>query len=281
MTNGISEMQWAQYERDGYLKLGRLLSDAELAALRQRLNDIMLGTARVDYDRMLMQLDSGTGKYGDAGIQTRGFKGPTLNYRKIEQLEFDPLFLAYMKRPLFQSLCARVYGSDVPIAAFRAMFMNKPAGKGTFLPWHQDRWNYLDRDPLFTLWTALDPCTMATGCVQIIPGSHRHGLINPTHPWGFLTEEQAKQYAPKEKVTFLELEAGEAVLLHNWLLHSSDVNNTEISRRAFSVCYMDARTRSDKGEKFTVIFGDGSLDLANPETKNASSEVMLQSNRLP
>ena len=32
----------------------------------------------------------------------------------------------------------------------RAMFMNKPANKGTFLPWHQDRWTALDRDPQIT-----------------------------------------------------------------------------------------------------------------------------------
>ena len=29
-------------------------------------------------------------------------------------------------------------------------------------------------------------------------------------------------------------------LLHNYLLHASGVNNTDISRRAFIVCYMDA-----------------------------------------
>jgi hypothetical protein len=261
MTQYITDQQWTQYERDGFLKLGKLLNDADLKALQQRIDDIMLGKAKVNYERMLMQLDSASGKYEDAGAQTKGFKGATLNYRKIQELEFDPLYLAYMQRPIFREICARVYGPATPIAAFRSMFMNKPAHKGTFLPWHQDRWTFLDRDPLITVWTALDPATIGNGCVQIIPGSHRAGLINPSHVSGFLTPEQAKQWCPKEKTIYLELKAGEVALLHNYTLHASDVNKTDIPRRAFSVCYMDARTVAANGEKFSVIFGNGALEV--------------------
>jgi hypothetical protein len=261
MTQFITDPQWAQYERDGFLKLGKLLSDSELKALQQRIDDIMLGKAKVNYDRMLMQLDSASGKYEDAGAQTKGFKGATLDYRKIQELEFDPLFLSYMQRPIFRELCVRTYGPHTPIAAFRSMFMNKPAHKGTFLPWHQDRWTYLDRDPLITLWTALDPATIGNGCVQIIPGSHKAGLINPSHGSGFLTPEQSKQWCPQEKAIYLELKAGEVALLHNYMLHASDVNKTDIPRRAFSVCYMDARTVAGNSEKFSVVFGPGALEV--------------------
>jgi len=254
VADGITEAQWAAYERDGYLPLGRVLSDQDLAALQRRIDDIMLGTADVDYERMLMQLDSADGKYENAGVQSRGFKGATLAYRKIQELEHDLLFRAYMERPRFKGICDRVYGPETPIAAFRAMFMNKPAHQGTLLPWHQDRWNHLDRDPLITVWTALDPATVANGCVQIIPGSHKYGLINPAHGSGFVTEEQAAEFAPDDQVIYLELAAGEAVLLHNWLLHRSDTNATDIPRRAFSVCYMDARTKAANGETYTPLF---------------------------
>ena len=259
MTHQLSQAQWQQFEEDGYLYLGKTLEAGELAALQQRIDDIMLGKAPVDYDRMLMQLDSTTGQYKDMGAQTRGHKGATLNYRKIQDLEFDPLFLAYMQKPLFREICARVHGPQTPIACFRAMFMNKPAGYGTFLPWHQDRWASLDRDPIITIWTALDPATRANGCVQAIPKSHRLGLINPAHGSGFLTAEQAQEYAAGKTPVFLELAAGEAVLLHNWLLHSSDTNATAQARRAFSVCYMDAATKSSAGATYSLIFGPGAL----------------------
>ncbi|NQU38691.1 MAG: phytanoyl-CoA dioxygenase family protein [Lentisphaerae bacterium] len=257
----LSDKQWETYERDGYLSLGRLLDEQQLQGLQQRIDDMMLGKAAVDYDRMLMQLDSDNGAYAESGAQTRGHKGATLNYRKIQDLEWDPLYLEYMQRPLFQDICSRVYGPDAQVACFRAMFMNKPAGRGTVLPWHQDRWSNLDRDPQITVWTALDPATRENGCVQIIPGSHTE-LINPGHGSGFLTAEQAQvRCDSREDVVHLELAPGEAFLLHNWLLHSSDSNHSAQSRRAFSACYMDAATCYTDGRpvEFPTIFGDAAL----------------------
>jgi phytanoyl-CoA hydroxylase len=250
----ISDMQWEQYEREGYLILGRLLDASDLKALQQRIDEIMLGRAELDYDRLMMQLDSPDGRYENAGPQSRGWKGATLAYRKIQELEHDPLFLAYMERPCFRDICRRVYGPETPIASFRAMFMNKPAHQGTLLPWHQDRWTHLDRDPQITVWTALDPATVANGCVQIIPGSHKRGLINPSHPSAFLTEAQTERHTRDADIHYLELEAGEVALLHNWLLHRSDTNTTPLSRRAFSVCYMDGRTETCNGETYFPLW---------------------------
>ncbi len=260
MIEALTDQQWEQYEREGYVKLGKVLSDDDLKQLQDRIDQLMLGKASARYDRMLMQLDSDSGKYEDAGEASRGFKGASLGYRKIQDLEFDPVFLRYMQRPLFRDVCRRVYGEETEIAAFRSMFMNKPAHKGTFLPWHQDRWSFLDRDPLLTIYTALDPATPQNGCVQIIPRSHQLGLINPDHPSGFLTPQQAEEYCPKQEVVYLELEAGEVALLHNWLLHGSDVNRSDVPRRAFSVCCMDAGTRNTRnGETYSIIFGRNAL----------------------
>ncbi|MEO6847557.1 MAG: phytanoyl-CoA dioxygenase family protein, partial [Chthoniobacterales bacterium] len=227
----------------------------------------MLGKARVNYDRMLMQLDSTTGAYEDAGPQSKGFKGATLDYRKIESLEYDPVFLKYLQDPVFEDICANIYGADANIGIFRGMFMNKPANKGTFLPWHQDRWTFLDRDPKLTVWTAIDPATKENGCVQIIPKSHTHGLINPTHLSGFLSKAQSAAICTEDRIVHLELEAGEVAILHNYLLHASDTNRSSQSRRAFSVCYMDAATVVDEaGVKhghgnIPIVFGDGALSV--------------------
>jgi len=250
----ITPEMWASYERDGFLRLGKVLNNEDLKALQDRIDAIMLGEADLDYDRLMMQLDSKDGAYENAGQQSRGHKGKTLAYRKIQNLEFDALFMEFMERPIFREICAHVYGEETPISLYRAMFMNKPANQGTLLPWHQDRWSYLDRDPLITLWTALDPATIENGCVEIVAGSHHQGLLNTAHGSGFLTEEQSNA-ASEGQTEFLELEAGEIVLLHNWLLHRSDKNHSSQSRRAFSVCYMDGNTVDVRGkESFTPVF---------------------------
>ncbi len=255
----LSDEQWLTYTRDGYLMLGKLLDDTQLQDLQDRINAIMLGNADVNYDQMLMQLDSDTGEYGDAKEMSKGHKGSRLDYRKIEQLEQDPIFLQYIQRPLFNEICTRTYGCHVPVGVFRSMFMNKPAGKGTKLPWHQDRWTDLDRDPLITVWTALDPATTENGCVRVIPGTHKFGVVNASHGSGFLSKTRAAEMCPEDQAIDLELQPGEVVLLHNWLMHSSDKNHTQQSRRALSVCYMDARTLSKSGQSVPIIFGEGAL----------------------
>jgi len=234
----LDDERWKQFEEEGFVNIGVV---DDVSKLKQRIDDIMLGKAPTE--GLLMQLDSETGNYSDLGEQSIGWKGATLNYRKIQNLEKDRLFLEYTQHPIFKEVCRRVYG-NVDITSFRAMFFNKPAGKGTHLPWHQDRWGHLDQDPLLTIWTALDPATTENGCVQVIPGSHKLGIVNPEHHSAFLTEEQAEKICLNEKIFSLEAKEGEVFLLHNWLIHRSGTNSREdLARRAFSVNYMDARTQ--------------------------------------
>jgi len=51
MIDQISNAQWKSYETHGFLRMGRVLSDGDLEALRNRIDDIMLGRAGLDYDR--------------------------------------------------------------------------------------------------------------------------------------------------------------------------------------------------------------------------------------
>ena len=246
---------WDAFDRDGHVSRG-VLEEAELRGLQNAIDDVMLGRADVDYSQLLMQLDASSGAYGDLGRQTRGFKGATLNYRKIQDLELHPVFCAHACLPLFREVCAHVYG-EVSIACFRAMFMNKSAHRGTELPWHQDRWSNLDRDPLVTIWTGLDAANRENGCLEVLSGSQRRGVINPSHPSAFASQSQSTRL-DDEPSHFIETEAGEVLLLHNWLLHRSSVNVTGSPRRAFSVCYMEQATRSTGRETYRPLFDAGS-----------------------
>src|SRR3989338_4589579 len=150
MFSPINNQQWNEFQELGYLKIGQI-DPATLKAVQDRIDEIMLGKAPLNYDRIMMQLDSATGNYEDAGDQSKGFKGSTLAYRKIQDLEYDSAFLQYLQLPIFEDICRRVH-ETTDIAVFRAMFMNKPDNRGTFLPWHQDRWTALDHDPVITIW---------------------------------------------------------------------------------------------------------------------------------
>lgn len=256
-----------QFMEQGYLRLGKLLSPDELSAIQQRIDDIMLGKIR--YENMRFQLDP---RYTERDMtRTVGNEEATLNYRRIDDLEQDPLFLAYMQHPLIRQITRRYVGEDV--AVFRSMFMNKPAERGTELVWHQDigvGWK-IDTNPTTTVWTALDAATVASGCMQIAPGSNNLGILNERH---FTSEEDQAKYTRDEDIMDLEAEAGEAILLHNFLLHRSGVNTTTSPRRAFSATYMDVRTRSVvTGDTFPIVFGEGAL---SPDTVTGKSAERIK-----
>eukprot|EP01045_Picozoa_sp_COSAG04_P037730 COSAG04_NODE_9782_length_833_cov_1.054496_1_plen_200_part_10 len=129
----------AQFEAEGYARLGKLLSDAQLRAMRERLDALMLGD--VAHEGMSFQLDLG-GERGDgddapaSAPTTVGLSRPCLSYRRVNDLELDPLFREWAERPLFGAITRHYYDQDVAI--FRAFMMNKPQSAGTPLGWHQD-----------------------------------------------------------------------------------------------------------------------------------------------
>ncbi|UUY09428.1 phytanoyl-CoA dioxygenase family protein [Pseudomonas sp. J452] len=254
----LSEQQWSDFEQNGFIRLGRLLDTEAIAELTQRADDLASGT-QVN-PLIQMQLDTG-GDYDALPQAVSQLAAGTHLYRKVQGLENDELFAPLVQHPLFGEICARLYGSHAPVSLFRAMIMNKPAGQGTYLPWHQDGGDVwaLDRDPLVTIWVALDPATRANGCVEVIPGSHRLGLLS-AHG-STLSEADMQRHCPTEQALPLELEAGHGLLLHNWLIHRSGINPSNQPRRAFTACYMDGRTRSVlTGNHFPRV--SGQLDQA-------------------
>jgi phytanoyl-CoA hydroxylase len=232
------------FAEHGYARLGRVLDEPGLAALRARSDEVMLGQVR--YEGLFFQLDTETGQYEDLTYK-KGYQGPSLNYRKVEKLEKDPLFSAWINNPLFERVARRIY--EGPIAIYRAVLFNKAARGGTILPFHQDGGSYwgLDRDPEISIWTALDDASEQAGCVELLPGSHKDGLATPLG--GLIPKDVVEARGVEGRTVKLPAAAGEAILIHNQVWHRSGVNTTDRPRRAFTVCYMSAETRCQRRKR--------------------------------
>ncbi len=228
----------AHFEAYGFARLGRVASDEALAAMRARSDDLMFG--RVTYSGLFFQRDTETGKYEDL-TYGHGWEGPSLNYRKIEKVEADPIFAAWIDNPLFERIARRKIEGDIVI--YRAVVMGMQARGGTVLPWHQDGGKFwgLDRDPELQIWTALDDAPAEAGCVEVIPRTHEGGLATPVG--GVVPANVLAQSGHEANRIALPARAGEALLIHNHVWHRSGVNQTGAPRRALSVCYMPATTR--------------------------------------
>jgi phytanoyl-CoA hydroxylase len=245
------------FAQAGYARLGRVLDDDGLRALRERAEDLMLG--RVAYPGLFFQLDATTGKYEDAPIGL-GWQGPSLAYRKLEKLEKDPRFCSWLSNPLFERIARALIEDDVVL--YRAILFNKGAPGGSDIPWHQDGgllWG-LSEEPTLQIWTALDDAPTDGGCLEFVPGSHAHGLATPLG--GVVPMAQVLARGAAELAVSLPVAAGEAVLVHNRVWHRSGRSRAGHRRLAFSACYMSGRTRCLRKKRapreFFKVFGSPS-----------------------
>jgi phytanoyl-CoA hydroxylase len=233
----------ADFEREGYARLGRVLDDAGLQALRARAEKLML--SKVVSPGIFFQL------YEDAPIGL-GWQGPSLAYRKLEKLEMDPLYRQWIENPLFERVArARI---DQEVVLYRAILFNKGVPGGSDIPWHQDGgklWG-LSEDPHLQIWTALDDAPIDGGCLEVVPGSHRWGLASGLG--GVVPPAQVEEREAARLAVLLPAQAGEAILVHNVLWHRSGRSRTGKRRLGFSICYMSAATRCLRKKRAPRVF---------------------------
>tara|TARA_B100000902_G_scaffold399348_1_gene469764 strand:+ start:5978 stop:6838 length:861 start_codon:yes stop_codon:yes gene_type:complete len=249
------------YDKNGYVKLGKIVSDNYIKKLTKVTNDLMMG--KRTYPGMFFKLDDPKGNYYNIkheDIQNEIFSGPSNRYKKIKDLEYVPEFLNCIKLNILKKFSEKYIGSEV--SSMRATILNKSYINSSILPFHQDvsnKWK-MSKKPSFTLWMSLNGATKKNGCLKVIEGSHKYGILNYGNN---LSSSIEKKLLKKNKVVFLELQPGEAILFSNYTVHGSNKNKTKKNRLGFTVCLMDAKTKNLKTNKsYPKVFGKNSLSLS-------------------
>lgn len=249
----------AHFREHGWARLGKVADPSILEAMRTRADAICLG--EITYPGLFFQKDTETGDYDDL-TYGKGWEGPSLNYRKVEKLEKDPIFASWIENPFFERVTRALIPGDIVI--YRAVLFNKAKTGGTYLPWHQDGGRFwgIDRDPFVQLWTALDDCSLDAGCVEMLSGTHAAGLATPLG--GKVPDAMVAGLEARAEP--VPAEAGEVLLIHNHVWHRSGRNTSGHPRRALTVCYMTAETRCLRTRKaprtFHPVFR--ALDVRTP-----------------
>lgn len=245
-----------QFREEGYARIAGVARPETLAALRERADAILAGTVR--YPGLFFQPDAPSGRYEDLQFG-QGWTGPETNYRKVEKLELDERFRAWLENAVFERIVRRVISG--PVVIYRAVMFSKAACVGSDLPWHQDGGRFwgLDRDAELQLWTGFDDAPPAAGGIEVLPGSHHGGLATPLG--GVVPRANVEAAAADARALPVPTGAGDVLLLHNYLWHRSGPNTTDAPRRGFTVCYMPASTRCLRKKRapraFFGVFGGG------------------------
>ncbi len=133
------------------------------------------------------------------------------------------------------------------VKAMQSMLFIKASGKPG-QAWHQDEFFIPTRDRSLTGgWLALDDATTLNGCLWVIPGSHKHGIL-----WPQSQQSDARFDCSGESMYFpytdddavpVEVPAGSMVFFNGYLLHRSLPNFAPQGfRRSLVNHYMSAES---------------------------------------
>jgi phytanoyl-CoA hydroxylase len=223
----------SRYHRDGYLVLAEALGSDEVRALREEAVRICRGErGAVD------------------GVQPPAAGEPDqLVVRRYLCIHFPHKLSALMRRtvahPVVVDALTQVIGPDVK--AMQSMLFIKSEGKPG-QAWHQDELFIPTRDRSLTAaWIALDDATVENGCLWVLPGSHRPGVLYPDrdqHDPRFDCEVEAYDFPYRDQDAVpVEVPAGSVVIFNGYLLHRSLPNTGRHGlRRALVNHYMSARS---------------------------------------
>jgi ectoine hydroxylase-related dioxygenase (phytanoyl-CoA dioxygenase family) len=150
-----------------------------------------------------------------------------------------------LKHPAIIDPLQKIIGPN--IKCMQSMLFIKAPGKPG-QAWHQDEFYIPTRDRSLTgAWIAMDSATIENGCLWVIPGSHKSGILYPQRPANsddFSCSDESYQFPYQDSDSVpLTAEPGDVILFNGYLLHRS-LKNTAVSgyRRSLVFHYMSAES---------------------------------------
>jgi Phytanoyl-CoA dioxygenase (PhyH) len=227
----LSDAQVRQYRNDGHLCPIRVLAAEEAAHYRARLE-----AAEAAADGSL------PGPYKHK---------PHLVYTWAQEL---------VRHPRILDAVEAVVGPD--ILCWESVFFNKEPRTPDFISWHQDitYWGLEAEGDVVTAWVALSPSTPESGCMRVVPGTHRREVV--AHADTFATGNMLSRgqeiavEVDEDHAVDLVLEPGQMSLHHVKIFHGSHPNRSADRRLGFAVRYLPPQVHQEVGaDSATLVRG--------------------------
>lgn len=217
MTKKLTQAQIEQYGRDGYVCPVDAFSTAQARAWRDRLEA---------FER----------SEGQKLTRGHNFK-PHLLFPWVDEIVHAPEVLDAVED---------LIGPDIRL--FHLSVWPKDAHSGTYVSWHQDA-TYFALDPIchVTAWVALTDAPVESGCMEVVPGSHKLGQMRHAdmqQPDNLLSRGQTLAVDVDRRTTaFMPVKAGQFSLHHTHLVHNSRPNRTNDRRIGLGISYIPTHAR--------------------------------------
>lgn len=240
MNKLLSATALSQYKDEGYYCPVDVLTTAEASDCRARLEVIELAQ-------------------GHAIVGPERSKSHLL-YRWIDDL---------IRHPRILDAIEDIIGPD--ILCWNTVWWIKEPMSNEFVSWHQDRlYVGLDTDEFVTAWLALSPATIESGCMRILPGSHKGEILPHRDEFkehNLLSRGQEIALPVEEaKAVSMALAPGQISLHNVRLAHASVPNRSGDRRIGLSMHYIPTSTRqiARDWDSATLVRGEDRYDHFTP-----------------
>jgi len=227
-----SSSRRAEWERDGFFVVRGMLSESEVSSVL----DEVIGRIRAEPP----SAHKGERSYF-AGPNYHIFPetapSPTAvnaedQISRVFNCHAEGLCRAIAERASIVTEVVSILGPDVD--CFQSQFIFKNPGV-IGQPWHQDSHYFqFDLQPQVGVWIALSRATEENGCLWVIPGSHKHGVIDVAP----LVEKHGFDLPGAIPV---RMSPGDVAFHDNGTLHGSKENKSDRYRRIVYLAFQTVR----------------------------------------
>lgn len=211
VITGLSTQQLEQYDRDGVVFPIRMMSVEEADRFRAAVEII---------------------------ADESGGEGPLKRLDGLH-LFFDWAYSLVTHEAMLNAVEA-ILGGDILIDG--SLVFYKPPQDFSYVSWHQDSvYSGWHLTPSTSAWIALTASSRANGCLRVIPGSHKQGLLNHSNikdNCNLLRRGEQVRVEDESQAKDVVLQPGEMSLHQSCLVHGSNPNSSNGPRIGFIVRFV-------------------------------------------
>ncbi|NNM87064.1 MAG: phytanoyl-CoA dioxygenase family protein [Phycisphaerae bacterium] len=242
----LTAQQIEHYDREGYLVIETLLTDADMvparAAMTEKVNQIaddLFHDGKIKDKLEHEPFATRLARLFD-GLTDKDF----LQYGRSWR-DRIPGYFILMSNAKIVGAVESLIGPEIfanPVYNVRPKVPKVAAGA---VPWHQDKsyWPDANSNPVITVWIPLVDATHENGCLHVIPRTQKKRVLDYHHEsltgtsYLEVDEKYVKTLTKNANIVALPVPAGSAILFNDRLVHSSTPNRSNHVRWSVDLRY--------------------------------------------
>ncbi len=236
----LDQVQIDQFHREGFLVARNVVPREVVHALRNEIEATVDRQARKLRDRGEI-----TEVHEDADFLRRTallhVQSPSILDPLAHGSHTGPAMFNLLTCPPVLDIMEQLLGPEIRVSSIYRLRPKLPGLAEGVIPWHQDSAYFhscADDDLVPTFWVPLMNATVETGCMEVLPGCHRGGVIR--HYWADLKAPGLSvhpDHMPDVDPVPVPADVGDAVMMTNLTPHRSTDNVSGLIRWSADLRY--------------------------------------------